>query len=59
MTVPSPHPSVLTTPPSRFQVNCPNKISRDGEEDREDEDVSRHDSFELLTLDGESTEVYI
>lgn len=59
ITDPSPPPSVLTTPPSRFQVNSPRKISQDAEQARADADVARLDSFELLSLDGESTEVYI
>ena len=59
VTDPSPPPSVLTTPPARFQVNSSRKISPDIEQVRKDEGVARRDSFELLSLDGESTEVYI
>ena len=63
----SPSPSVLTTPSSRFQVNNTRKISEDTErppvnaDADADADVvaARRDSFALLSLDGESTEVYI
>lgn len=59
VTDPSPPPSILTAPASRFQVNTPRKISQDTEQVSEDADVARRDSFELLSLDGESTEVSI
>lgn len=63
----SPSPSILTTPPSRFQVNNTRTISEDTERPPVDADAdadadvvaARRDSFALLSLDGESTEVYI
>ena len=44
-------------PPSRFKVNSPQKISQETKQQSEDEEEP--DSFQLLTVDGGSTEVYI
>ena len=57
VTEPSPPQSVQTTPSSRFKVKTSRKSSQ--QTDREDEEETKPDSFELLTLDGDSTEVYI
>ena len=63
VTDPSPPPSVLTTPPSRFQVNTPSKCSENNTATSSDEDADpdavRRESFAVLSLDGESGEVYI
>jgi len=53
----SPPPSVQTTPSSRFKVNNPRTISKEAE--RDDEEESKPDAFQLLSLDGGSTEVFI
>ena len=62
-TDPSPPPSVVTKPPSRFQVNTPSKCSEDNARTSSDEDADsdalRRESFAVLSLDGESGEVYI
>ena len=63
VTDPSPPPSVLTTPPSRFQVNTPSKCSENNTATSSDEDADPdavgRESFAVLSLDGESGEVYI
>ena len=63
VTDPSPPPSVLTTPPSRFQVNTSSKCSENNTATSSDEDADpdavRRESFAVLSLDGESGEVYI
>ena len=63
VTDPSPPPSVVTEPPSRFQVNTPSKCSEDNARTSSDEDAHsdalRRESFAVLSLDGESGEVYI
>ena len=63
VTDPSPPPSVVTKPPSRFQVNTPSKCSEDNARTSSDEDADpdavRRESFAVLSLDGESGEVYI
>lgn len=47
-----------TSPPSsRFKVNSPQKISQEAGQQSEDE--GEQDSFQLLTVDGDSTEVFI
>ena len=52
----SPPTSVQTTP-SRFKVNNPTTISQEAERDGEEE--AKSDAFQLLSLDGGSTEVFI
>ena len=63
VTDPSPPPSVLTKPPSRFQVNTPSKCSQDNARTSPDEDADsdavKRESFAVLSLDGESSEAYI
>lgn len=47
-----------TSPPSsRYKVNSPQKISQEAGQQSEDE--GEQDSFQLLTVDGDSTEVFI
>ena len=57
VTDPSPPANVQITPSSRFKVNSPQKISEDTE--RESKDEAQPDAFQLLTVDGDSTEVFI
>ncbi|XP_078372341.1 uncharacterized protein LOC144656007 [Oculina patagonica] len=57
VTDPSPPQSVQSTPSSRFKVNSPRKTSQ--QTVREGEEETKPDSFQLLTLDGDSTEVFI
>ena len=59
VTDPSPPPSVLTTPPSRFQVNTPSKCSENNTATSSDEDADPDAVIVVLSLDGESGEVYI
>ena len=53
----SPPPNVQTTPSSRFKVNNPTNISQEAERNGEEE--AKSDAFQLLSLDGDSTEVFI
>jgi len=53
----SPPSSVQAKPSSRFKVNNPTTISQEAERNGEEE--GKPDAFQLLSLDGESTEVFI
>lgn len=59
ITDPSPPPSVSTTPSSRFQVKPLREISEDTKQPQAVEDATGNDSYELLSVDGESSEVFI
>lgn len=53
----SPPASVQVTPSSRFKVNNPKTIAQENE--RDGKEKAKPDGFQLLSLDGDSTEVFI